>query len=143
MEFNYRFYFLRLSNHFVVDSVGRWGGLILFWNANINITIASYTLSHIEAVILNDDTSPAWWFVGFYGNPVSYERHVSWNLLSLICGCSNIPVLIGGDWNEIVNPPEKKKRASRTNLAIQGLANVLIENNLVDLSFQGYPFTWH
>lgn len=115
----------------------------MFWDDNINVHIASYSFLHIEAIILNNDQSPCWHFVGFYRSPMVHERRVSWELLSTICGRSDLSVLIEGDWNEILHQSEKVGGVVQNPYMMQSFGNVLIENGLVDFSFQGFPFTWH
>lgn len=53
-EFNYRFNFRNLPDRFVVEAVGRHGGLVLFWAFELNIEAISYSSSHIEVFVLDE-----------------------------------------------------------------------------------------
>ncbi|KAL8523662.1 hypothetical protein ACS0TY_013583 [Phlomoides rotata] len=53
-----------------VDPCGTKGGLILFWNGNINVLLRSYSVGHIDALIF--DESKKWRFTGCYGNPITH-----------------------------------------------------------------------
>ena len=97
-----------MQNHFVVDAINRRGGLILFWSNDISIKIVSYSQSHIEALILNAFDLPLWHFLGFYDNPNQGLCQHSWDLLDQLCKQDALPLLIGGDWNEILHPAKKK-----------------------------------
>lgn len=46
-------------NSFVVDRVGRSGGLAIGWKANVDYTISSYSQNHID-VIFNERNVAAW-----------------------------------------------------------------------------------
>jgi hypothetical protein len=46
------------SNKFVVKRINKGGGLVLFWKHDINLTIKSYSLSHIDTVIDGSSAFP-------------------------------------------------------------------------------------
>lgn len=48
------------DNVFVVDIVGRIGGLALFWSSEVDVEIQNYSRRHINTVVK---------FMGFYGHP--------------------------------------------------------------------------
>ena len=62
---------------FVVDRVGRSGGLALFWRSSATVTLLNYTRNfidvHVEVAGLGD-----WRLTGFYGYPESSRRRQSW-----------------------------------------------------------------
>ena len=53
---------------FVVPSVRRSGGLALLWMEEIDLHIQTFTLNHIDALIMDDPANP-WRLTGFYGWP--------------------------------------------------------------------------
>ncbi|KAK6121388.1 hypothetical protein DH2020_044870 [Rehmannia glutinosa] len=63
---------LGFQNGVAVSSVGRSGGLALFWKADIDVTIKALGRFFVDAII-NQDVFP-WRFTGFYGNPTRSER---------------------------------------------------------------------
>jgi hypothetical protein len=39
------------SNKFVVKRINKGGGLVLFWKYDLNLSICSYSLNHIDSLI--------------------------------------------------------------------------------------------
>lgn len=53
-----------------VDSVGLSGGIGLFWSRKVLVELKSYSSSHIDVMVKNDEqNSREWRFTGFYGAP--------------------------------------------------------------------------
>lgn len=59
---------------FVVDCVGRSGGLCLLWNEEVTVSIKSYTSHHIDVEIELSGEDFCWRFTGFYGWPRKDEK---------------------------------------------------------------------
>jgi hypothetical protein len=51
---------LGLNKCFVVDGQGKGGGIALFWDESIKISILSYGLHHIDTLIWDDDHHATW-----------------------------------------------------------------------------------
>ena len=65
-----------------VPSVRRCGGLALLWMEEIELHVQTFTLNHIDALIMNDTNNP-WRLTGFYGWPDEMMKHKSFgNYLS-------------------------------------------------------------
>ncbi|CAI9764609.1 unnamed protein product [Fraxinus pennsylvanica] len=58
----------RFDNCFVVDCVGRSGGLAVLWMEDINAEIVNFSNSHISLSIKNSIDSPPWLLSGFYAS---------------------------------------------------------------------------
>jgi hypothetical protein len=65
---------------FVMNPVGRSGGLAILWKRKNSLEIFNYSRFHINAVISEEDGSSGWKFTGFYGNPDAAKRSASWDL---------------------------------------------------------------
>jgi hypothetical protein len=65
---------------FVVECVGRNGGLALFWRGEVTLEIQNYSNRHIDAVIKEPRGDFLWKLTGFYGNPETAKREEGWNL---------------------------------------------------------------
>jgi exonuclease III len=65
---------LKFNYIFVIDSVGRSGGLILLWKNDINIEIQNYSRRHINAIVSMGRDGVKWKFSGIYGNPETAKR---------------------------------------------------------------------
>jgi exonuclease III len=92
---------------FVVDCIGRSGGLALLWSSEISVEIQNYSQHHINAVIKAPINDAPWKFTGFYGHPVPTKRHITWSLLQILAQFDPLPWVCIGDFNEILTPSEK------------------------------------
>ena len=55
---------------------------------------------------------------------------------------TNQPWLIGGDFNIIVNSNEKVGGAPPDTNAMNDFGNCIMDSGLIDIGFEGLPFTW-
>ncbi|KAJ8430790.1 hypothetical protein Cgig2_003232 [Carnegiea gigantea] len=87
-----------------------------------------------------DDT--AWRFSGIYGWP---ETHFKWRTGQLIFDLkshSDLPWLIGGDLNKICYHGEKLGGPHKSQTAIDNFREAFLDNDLHDMGFSGYEYTW-
>ncbi|GKV27302.1 hypothetical protein SLEP1_g36487 [Rubroshorea leprosula] len=91
---------------FVVDCVGRGGGLAMLWRDDFNLTISTFSQSHIDVEIV-DPSGGEWRLTGFYGRPKVARKEESWTLLKSFKATSSQPWLCLGDFNEILWQSEK------------------------------------
>lgn len=135
---------LNFSGCFCVDVAGRSGGLLLFWNENLNVSVLSFSFGHIDCLV--SYCNRCWYFTGFYGNPKCNLRHLSWDLLNKIAKThtsDSIGWLVGGDFNEILYEMEKQGGAPRALSQMRDFQAALTKNNLFDLDAEGPTFTWN
>jgi hypothetical protein len=71
---------LGLNNSFVVDGVGKGGGLALFWDDSINIDLLSYGLHHIDTMVSSSELHLRWGGTFVYGKPRVQDRKLMWEL---------------------------------------------------------------
>ncbi|KAL5798070.1 hypothetical protein ACOSQ2_002890 [Xanthoceras sorbifolium] len=83
-----------------------------------------------------------WRFTSFYGDPNATCRSHSWSLLRRLAGLSNLPWLVGGDFNEILRWEEKSGGLFRSHKAVSLFRGATDDCNLVDVGFRGHDFTW-
>ncbi|KAA3479364.1 reverse transcriptase [Gossypium australe] len=57
------------------------GGLSLGWKEGISLNLKSYSRSHIDVEVEEENGAGIWRFTGFYGEPVEHNRRESWELL--------------------------------------------------------------
>ena len=133
-----RFHF---SNKFVVKRINKGGGLVLFWKHDFNLSICSYSLSHIDSIV-NSTSDQPWRLTCFYGAPETHLREHSWNLLRTLNGQHSLPWCCFGDFNEIVRSSEKSGRQSQSENQMQGFRAVIDDCGFLDLGYRGLPFTW-
>ena len=60
---------LGFPNMFEVDSVGKSGGLALFWNKEEKVEIQNFSRRHINASVIYGRSGNPWKFTSFYGHP--------------------------------------------------------------------------
>lgn len=68
--------------------MGNGGGLALFWDNIVDISLINYSPRHIHVQVAHHNNSPSWFFTGFYGHPVANNRMESWDLLRLLSKAS-------------------------------------------------------
>jgi hypothetical protein len=117
------------------------GGLALLWTEDVDVHVQSYSSSHIDAQVLQEDGA-GWRITGFYGNPETALRYRSWALLRRLQVVSDRPWMLLGDFNEIVALDEKFGREDRCLRQMAGFRDVLTDCSLLDLGFIGAEFTW-
>jgi hypothetical protein len=127
---------------FVVDSVGRSGGLALFWKNEFNVIIQNYSRRHINAVIKIPDSGLEWKFTGFYKHLETVKRKEAWSLLRHLRTFSPMPWLCVGDFNEVLTDSEKFRGARKPWGQMADFRSKLEHYSLSDLGFSGPKFTW-
>ncbi|CAL8174343.1 unnamed protein product [Prunus armeniaca] len=130
---------LGFTNHHIVDANGFSGGIWLLWNySNIHLNILACSNQSITAMITQGSSS--WILTIVYAHPCPRIRRSLWNYLDGVSSTNNLPWLVTGDFNEIVDDSEKKGgRAVHCN---SGFADWIGRHHLVDLGFFGAQFTW-
>ncbi|KAL7139391.1 hypothetical protein ABFS83_09G047600 [Erythranthe nasuta] len=104
-----------------VDRVGKAGGSAMLWKKEIVVDLLSFYLNHIDVKVENPLMDRKWRCTGFYGILEQSRRHISWDLITELHGQSDLPWIIGGDFNDILT---------------------LDNCQLSDIGFEGYPYTW-
>lgn len=132
---------LGYSNAFGVASRGRAGGLCLYWKEEIDFTLISFSQNHICGDVRKDG-SIVWRFVGIYGWPKEEEKQKTWDLLLQLCDGIVIPILMGGDFNEILNYGEKEGGADREIRELTKFRETVDQCNLRDIGYRGQWYTW-
>jgi hypothetical protein len=72
---------LGFASCFMVNPVGRSGGLALLWREVGPLEIFNYSRRHINATVMGEGNNLHWKLTCFYGHPVVSSRAKSWALL--------------------------------------------------------------
>ena len=103
----------RFLNWASVDARGVAGGLLLFWDNRVleklDVESGGYSIS-VRFRNCADGFSRI--FSGVYGPVIGCEKEDFWEELGAICGLWEDPWCIGGDFN-VVRFPEEKRNALR------------------------------
>lgn len=98
--------------------------------------------NHIDANVQLEASSCIWRLTGFYGEPDTAKRKITWNLLKRLGTQSRREWLVVGDFNEMLHHGEKLGGPLMPEWRLRDFRETLTQNNLVDLGFKGYHFTW-
>ena len=94
---------------FAVPSIRQSGGLALLWMEEIELHVQTFTLNHIDALIMDDSANP-WGSTGFYGWLEEQRKQDLWKLLKHLHSRHLAPWLCFGDFNEILQSEETQGR---------------------------------
>ncbi|KAA3481796.1 Exo_endo_phos domain-containing protein [Gossypium australe] len=106
-----------------VDAIG--------WKEGINLSLKSYSRSHIDVEVEEENGVGKWRLTGFYEEPVEQNRRES-----------NLPWLVVGDFNEILFSFEKQDGRMREKRQMEAFRKVLEDCELADFGFSGQWYTW-
>lgn len=79
----------------VVDKRGHSGGLALFWNNTIGVTLIGQLDHHIDMKVKFGHENP-YRLTGFYSHADRGQRHLSWALIRELAQLNNLPWLLLG-----------------------------------------------
>ncbi|GMI96662.1 hypothetical protein like AT1G43760 [Hibiscus trionum] len=129
-------------NGFDVAAEGSRGGLSLGWSPDVQVSIVSFSISHIDMVVVSLADNVSWRLTGFYGNPVDSQRVHSWNLLRSLGEDQSLSWVAIGDFNEILYANEKRGGRVRPERNMNAFRSALQDCDLSDLGFTGRWYTW-
>jgi hypothetical protein len=134
---------LNFENMFVVDSVGKSGGIALFWGEEVSVRVQNFSHHHIGGLVSMPGLDKEWLFARFFGHLEHQKRFEAWVILEYLARhCMTAWVCIG-NFNEVVDMSEiwgGRRRARNQMVAFQ---NALECSNLNDLRFVGPKYTWN
>ena len=131
---------LGFHNAFGVASRGRAGGLCLYWMEEVLFSLVSFSQHHIYGDV--DDGGKKWRFVGVYGWAKEEEKHNTWALIRYLCADTSLPILFGGDFNEILSSGEKEGGVDRVRGEMGNFWDMMDDLSLRDLGYVGVWHTW-
>lgn len=82
-----------------VLSVGRSGGLGLFWGEDVKVRVRSKSARFIDVELEGGHGDPKWRLTGFYGHPKTRMRYLSWEAIRDLYDVDSLPWTIVGDFN--------------------------------------------
>ncbi|KAF7839244.1 reverse transcriptase [Senna tora] len=124
---------------YCVDPDGSKGGLGVWWNKNMTVTVIHESKNWIHLKIKNI-TNQHFFFTGVCGAPVRSEREILWKYLSDL-NIQTEPWLLAGDFNQVTSMNEKLSHC----LIIPGseaLSETINNLGLIDIPTSGNWFTW-
>lgn len=134
-----------LNFHGVVGSEpqGSKGGLLLFWNKNVDVSLRSFSSNHVDVSVSWKNLF--WRFTGCYAPPTLSERSTFWDLLIKLHSLrtdNNERWVIGGDFNEVLFCSEKSGGCSRSDSRIKNFSECCHLIGVNNLKTLGPWWTW-
>ena len=130
----------------VVDCRGagkeRAGGLALLWRDPMKLTVSSYSLNHIGGHFIDGESDQYCHFSGIYGFVEEYNKKNTWKLIEELGSSIGNKWVCFGDLNDIISSNEKMGGNTRNPNQLMLGRNTLDNCRLIDLGFEGHPFTW-
>lgn len=65
------------GNRIDVGADGSRGGICLAWKATLGVRLKTFSSSHIDVLIKEENVDEVWRFTGFYGSPYRHNKDVS------------------------------------------------------------------
>ena len=125
-----------------VDCAGRSEGLAMLWHTSLKLSLLSKSLHHIDIIVERWEGVEPWSFTGVYGWA---ERGLKINtcvMMKDLSPHSELPWLVGGDFNEVFYNYEKSGGAAKNQVVLDTFCATFEECGLCDLGYSGYAFTW-
>ncbi|RVW93853.1 Zinc finger CCCH domain-containing protein 37 [Vitis vinifera] len=125
-----------------LNARGAAGGVVVFWdNRVLELVGMEVGLFSISCRFKNCEDGFRWIFSGVYGPTMKRYRELFWEELGAIRGLWNDPWCIGGDFN-MIRFPNERRRGGRVSPSMRRFSEVIDDLDLRDLPLQGGPFTW-
>ena len=134
---------LSLKHCLALDSDGLSGGLVLFWDEHISVTLLSQGQRYIDVLVYEDPNAAPWRATFIYGEPRVENRRNMWDRLRLLCGAWTGPWMVIGDFNEAMWQYEHFSKTPRAERQMIDFREVLSHCDLHDLGFSGLPWTYN
>lgn len=135
-----------LGFSFFVDSDisqgGRRGGLGLLWKDELDITVLSSSLHHINANVVDSCRGKVWRLCGNYGWAERGNKHLTWQLMRELKEGGDRNWICAGDFNEVCFNSEKVGGAHCDWSRMEDFRQAIEDCRLFDLGYNGHKFTW-
>lgn len=120
----------------------RAGGLALLWRDPMKLTVSSYSLNHIGGHFIDGESDQHCHFSCIYGFPEECNKKKTWKLIEELGSSTGNKWVCFGDLNDIISSNEKMGGNTRNPSQLMLGRNTLDNCSLIDLGFEGHPFTW-
>ncbi|KAM1548604.1 hypothetical protein ACFX1Z_009769 [Malus domestica] len=96
----------------------------------------------IEVKLWDESNKCQWRLFGIYASTNERKQRGQWMQLSRRLEKDRENCLLVGDFKDILSNEEKKGGNQRKAFSMQDFRDFVAQNELVDLGYEGYPFTW-
>ncbi|XP_071920784.1 uncharacterized protein [Coffea arabica] len=130
---------LNFDDSAVVDSVGKAGGLALFWKHWIKMIEVEVSSFYITARMMDMEARCEWAFIGVYASTDDKQRRSQWRELEGKMNQWGERWIIAGDFNDILTNWEKWGGRQRPEWSFTDFKGLVNGNDLVDIGYEGKP----
>ncbi|KAM0955247.1 hypothetical protein EV1_023409 [Malus domestica] len=125
-----------------VEPRGIGRGLCVLWRHASQVVWIKSRDFMIEAEIWDDCKQCAWHLCAIYASTDEKKRRDQWMSLSQRISRAGERCLLIGDFNDILSNDEKEGGKYRSVASLRDFREFVARNELMDLGYEGYPFTW-
>jgi hypothetical protein len=125
-----------------VEAQGFSGGIWCLWKNScppISVISSSQFCIHIQ---INPNTQNAWYLSIVYASPHMNQREAVWEEIKGFKTTISGPWCVAGDFNQVLFDHEKQGGGSVNSNGRSAFQECIDTCQLLDLGFQGQPFTW-
>ncbi|KAL4351355.1 hypothetical protein GQ457_06G013440 [Hibiscus cannabinus] len=130
------------AHSFRVESHGFSGGLWILWKENIALEIVDVSNQFINGRFRHEEARNWIQFSAVYASSNGSKRKFLWDQLASLDPGEAIPWILGGNFNVILDGEERVAGSDSVSGGSRRFGEFIQSNGLVDLGFQGPPFTW-
>ncbi|CAN6573468.1 unnamed protein product [Malus baccata var. baccata] len=127
---------------FAVEPHGLSGGLCVLWKDGSQVTLLKSEEFVIEMKIWDDILNKQWRLFAIYASTDEKKRKDQWKRLGKRIEQEPECCLLIGDFNDILCNEEKEGGNYRPASSMRDFREFVASNELMDLGYEGYPFTW-
>ncbi|KAJ9183977.1 hypothetical protein P3X46_007769 [Hevea brasiliensis] len=124
-----------------VEAQGLSGGIWVLWNEEWKVEVVRNHRQFIHLHIF-DSKMLLIEFIAIYGHPVASQRAFLWPELNSLVSSNSISWLLGGDFNALLHPSDRKGGSLNKLGVCKLFSNWFKANDMHDLGFKGPTFTW-
>nr|XP_023878277.1 uncharacterized protein LOC111990725 [Quercus suber] len=125
------------------DTVGYAGGIWLLWFTDlVDISQLASTEQEIHALVQVKSSNTSWIISAIYASPRYVDRRLLWDNLTTVASLHNLPWIMLGDFNEMLNNSEKFGGLPINIGRALKFKACLDACGMIDLGFSGPKFTW-
>ncbi|XP_071939954.1 uncharacterized protein [Coffea arabica] len=133
---------IRFEKGYVVNSIGKAGGMALYWNNAVTIDHLSHTDWYILACITDKEVNSQWWLMCVHASTDSNIRKEQWkHIAEWKKGWGEEWVMVG-DFNDLLSNGEKWGGRVRAESSFKDFYSFIRDNELLDIGYKGLPRTW-
>ncbi|KAM2489958.1 hypothetical protein PS1_046886 [Malus domestica] len=143
---SHRYEFLKnslgLEYMFAVEPQGLSGRLCVFWKDGSQVTLLKSEEFVIEVKIWDENLNKQWRLFAIYASTDEKKRKEQWKRLGKRIEQDLDCCILIGDFNDILCNEENEGGNYRPTSSMRDFREFVARNELMDLGYEGYPFTW-